>query len=53
MLVGAALSRYMTPETSDVHGKSRKLEDLAKGKSHRRDMDRAERSAEESSRKQQ
>ncbi|CAD6593105.1 MAG: hypothetical protein ASARMPREDX12_006839, partial [Alectoria sarmentosa] len=48
MLVGAALSRYLTPETSDIHGRSRKLEDLAKGKSHRRDMEREERDAEES-----
>ena len=40
MLVGAALSRYVTPETSDIHGKSRKLEDLAEGKYHRREMER-------------
>ena len=53
MLVGAALSQYLTPETCDIHGKSRKLEDLARGKSHRRDMERAERDAEESRRKQQ
>ena len=53
MLVGAALSRYVTPETSDMYGKSRKLEDLAKGKPHRREMEREEREAEESRRKQQ
>lgn len=53
MLVGAALSRYLTPETCDIHGKSRKLEDLAKGKSHRREMERQERDAKEAGRKQQ
>lgn len=53
MLVGAALTRYLTPETCDIHGKSRKLEDLAKGKLHRREMEREERDAEESRRKQQ
>lgn len=52
MLVGAALSRYLTPETSDIDGKSRKLEDLAKGKLHRREMEREERDAEDSRRKQ-
>lgn len=53
MLVGAALSQYLTPETCDILGKSRKLEDLSKGKSHRRDMEREERDTEESRRKQQ
>ena len=53
MLVGAALSRYLTPETSDMHGNSRSLEDLAQGKSHRREMEREERDAEKSRRKQQ
>ena len=53
MLVGAALSQYLTPETCDIHGKSRTLEDLAKGKSHRKEMERQERDAEESRRKQQ
>jgi len=40
MLVGAALSKYLTPETSDANGRSRKLEDLAKGKAHRKEMER-------------
>ena len=53
MLVGAALSHYLTPETSDIHGKSRKLEDLAMGKSHRKEMERAERDALEPRRKEQ
>lgn len=53
MLVGAALSQYLTPETCDIHGKSRKLEDLAQGKLRRRDMEREERDSEESRRKQQ
>lgn len=51
MLVGAALSLYLTPETCDIHGKSRKLEDLAKGKLKRGDMEREERDTEESRRK--
>ena len=46
MLVGAALSQYLTPETSDRHGQSRKLEDLARGKWHRRDMEWEERDVE-------
>lgn len=53
MLVGAALSQYLTPETCDTHGRSRKLEDLSKGKWYRRDMEREERDTEESRRKQQ
>ena len=53
MLVGAALSQYLTPETSDIHGKSRRLEDLAQGKFHRKEMEREERDGEESRRKQQ
>ena len=52
MLVGAVLSQYLTPETCDIHGKSRKLEDLAQGKSHRKDMEREEREANESREKQ-
>lgn len=53
MLVGAALSQYLTPETCDIHGKSRTLEELAQGKSHRRKLEREERDMEESRRKQQ
>ena len=53
MLVGAALSQYLTPETSDIHGKSRTLQDLANGKSYRRDMQRQERDSEDSRQKQQ
>ena len=53
MLAGAALSQYMTPETCDIHGKSRRLEDLAKGKVQRKNMLREERDAEESRQKQQ
>lgn len=43
MLVGAAISRYLTPETSDANGRGRKLEDLAKGKAHRKEMEQEER----------
>ena len=53
MLVGAALSQYLTPETSDIHGKSRTLGDLAEGKSRRKALERAERDEEEERRKQQ
>ena len=53
MFTGAALSQYMTPETCDIHGKSRKLEDLAKGKVERRKLEREEQDAEESRQKQQ
>lgn len=53
MLAGAALSQYLTPETCDIHGMSRKLEDLAKGKAERRNMERQERDGEESRQKQQ
>ena len=42
MLVGAALSRYMTPETCDKDGRSRKLEDLGEGKKSRRMLDSEE-----------
>ena len=53
MLAGAALSQYMTPETCDIYGKSRKLEDLAGGKVQRKKMEREEQEAEESRQKQQ
>lgn len=53
MLVGAALSQYLTPETSDIHGKSRSLQDLAQGKLHRKDMERQEQDSEDAERKQQ
>ena len=45
MLVGASITYLFTPETSDIHGRSRKLEDLAKGKSHRKKMEQEERDA--------
>lgn len=51
MLVGAALSYYMTPETCDMGGKSRKLEDLAKGKAHRKLLEQEERESAEPRRK--
>ena len=43
MLAGAAVSKYLTPETSDIHGKSRRLEDLGKGKAFRKEMEVTER----------
>jgi len=53
MLVGAALSRYLTPETCDSNGRSRKLEDLAQGKAYRKEMERGERGDEEARTKRQ
>lgn len=53
MLVGAALTRYMTPETTDIHNRSRKLEDLAKGKTYRKDLEMGEREAAKARRKRQ
>ena len=52
MLVGAIISYSITPETCDINGKSRKLEDLAKGKSHRKRMEQEEREQAEPRRKQ-
>ena len=51
MFLGAAISYYITPETCDVRGYSRKLEDLAKGKAHRKQMEREEREGAEPQRK--
>ena len=45
MLAGAWLSNSLTPETCDINGKSRKLEELAKGKGNRKLMEREEREA--------
>ena len=52
MLVGALISYYLTPETCDIWGNSRKLEDLAKGKHHRKRMEQEERERAEPRRKQ-
>ena len=52
MLVGAVISYYITPETCDISGKSRKLEDLAKGKLHRQRIEQEERDLAEPRRKQ-
>ena len=51
MLVGALLTWYLTPETCDINGKGRKLEDLAKGKRFRKQEERRERDREASRRK--
>ena len=51
MLVGALVTKYLTPETCDIRGRGRKLEDLAKGKSHRKKMEQEERDAEHPQRK--
>lgn len=50
MLVGAALSKYMAPETCDSRGRSRKLEDLGQGKAFRKEMEKNERRDDEESR---
>ena len=52
MLAGAAMSRYMTPETCDSRGRSRRLDDLGKGKAWRQEMERDEIRDEESRSKQ-
>ena len=53
MLVGATLSKYVTPETCDYRGRSRRLEDLGKGKAYRKQLERNERGDEESRVKEQ
>ena len=45
MLAGAWLSISLAPETRDLNGKSRKLEELAKGKNNRKMLEREEREA--------
>ena len=52
MLVGALISYYITPETCDIWGNSRALEDLAKGKSYRKQLEQKERDSTEPRRKQ-
>lgn len=42
MVAGAGVSKYLTPETCDIWGKSRKLEDLSHGIERRREMKREE-----------
>ncbi|KAL6714800.1 hypothetical protein ACLMJK_007060 [Lecanora helva] len=42
MLVGAANSIYLVPETCDSKGRSHRLEDLGKGKAHRTAIEKAE-----------
>ncbi|MCJ1393914.1 hypothetical protein MMC18_006790 [Xylographa bjoerkii] len=46
MLVGATISQYLTPETCDIWGNSRPLEDLSLGKRHRQALRDAERKEE-------
>lgn len=43
MVAGAAITKYMTPETCDINGKSRTLEELSQGKKVRGEMERVER----------
>lgn len=45
MLAGAWVSKYITPETCDIWGKSRKLEDLSHGIERRRELEREEKAA--------
>jgi len=45
MIAGAIVTKYLTPETCDINGKSRTLEELSFGKSHRKEMERVEREA--------
>lgn len=45
MVAGAGVSKYLTPETCDIWGKSRKLEDLSHGIERRREMKQEEEAA--------
>ena len=49
MLVGAALSHFLTPETTQKDGRSRTLEDLAGGKKRRKELELEESAAGDSS----
>ncbi len=42
MVAGAWVSHYITPETCDIWGKSRKLEDLSHGIERRKELMREE-----------
>ena len=52
MLLGAALSRYVTPETCDNRGRSRRLEELGKGKAYRKELEQNERGDKASTKRQ-
>jgi hypothetical protein len=43
MAAGALLTKFLTPETCDNRGKSRKLEALAGGRARRKILEEAER----------
>lgn len=45
MIAGALISKYITPETCDIWGQSRKLEDLSFGKAKREELKRVEKNA--------
>lgn len=38
MILGAAITMFLTPETCDIWGKSRTLEDLSFGKARREEL---------------
>jgi hypothetical protein len=43
MIAGAVLTHYLVPQTCDIRGCSRSLEDLARGKAYRRGLEKKER----------
>jgi hypothetical protein len=46
MAIGVVITKYLTPETCDIRGRSRPLEALGLGKAHRAELEEAEREAE-------
>ena len=47
MVIGAVITKYMTPETCDIYGKSRTLEELSHGKAYREKLTLEEKQREE------
>ena len=43
MASGALVTQFLTPETCDIWGKSRTLQDLSQGRLHRKALEAAER----------
>ncbi len=46
MIAGAVITHYLVPQTCDNRGRSRSLEDLARGKAYRLELERQEKDAE-------
>jgi hypothetical protein len=52
MLLGGIATKYFTPETSDIWGRSRSLPDLSLGKAHRKRLIEKEKNEEKERKKQ-